>query len=54
MVVAFHNYIILQDAKVNSDMENSQLKAANAEAANQLLRQQIHPHFLFNPCSKMQ
>lgn len=48
MVVAFHNYIILQEAKVNSDMENSQLKAANAEAANQLLRQQIHPHFLFN------
>jgi len=24
------------------------LKIANAEAANQLLRQQIHPHFLFN------
>jgi two-component system, LytTR family, sensor kinase len=48
LVVTFHNYIVLQDAKVNSDMENSQLKAANAEAANQLLRQQIHPHFLFN------
>jgi LytS/YehU family sensor histidine kinase len=29
-------------------MENSLLKTANAEAANQLLRQQIHPHFLFN------
>ena len=29
-------------------MENSRLKAANAEAANQLLRQQIHPHFFFN------
>jgi len=48
LIVTFHNYIILQDAKVNADMENSQLKAANAEAANQLLRQQIHPHFLFN------
>lgn len=48
LIVAFHNYIALQDAKVNAEMENSQLKVANAEAANQLLRQQIHPHFFFN------
>jgi len=48
LVVVFHNYVVLQDAKMNADMENSQLKAANAEASNQLLRQQIHPHFLFN------
>lgn len=48
LIVIFHNYIILQDIKVSSDMENSLLKTANAEAANQLLRQQIHPHFLFN------
>lgn len=48
LVVVFHNYIVLQDAKMNADMENSQLKVASAEASNQLLRQQIHPHFLFN------
>jgi len=48
LIVIFHNYFVLQDAKVNADMENTQLKAANAEAANQLLRQQIHPHFFFN------
>ncbi|HEY4789625.1 MAG TPA: histidine kinase [Bacteroidales bacterium] len=48
LIVIFNNYIVLQDAKVNADMENSLLKAANAEAANQLLRQQIHPHFFFN------
>jgi LytS/YehU family sensor histidine kinase len=48
LIVVFYNYIILQDAKMNADIENSQLKAANAEASNQLLRQQIHPHFLFN------
>jgi two-component system, LytTR family, sensor kinase len=48
LIVVFHNYIALQDAKMNADLENSQLKAANAEAANQLLRQQIHPHFFFN------
>ena len=48
LILALQNYIIIQDAKVNSDFENSQLKAVNADAANQLLRQQIHPHFLFN------
>lgn len=48
LFITFHNYIILQDAKVHSDIENSQLKVANSEAANQLLRQQIHPHFFFN------
>lgn len=46
--LAIQNYVILQDAKVKAEMENSQLKAANAEAANLLLKQQIHPHFLFN------
>lgn len=48
LILILHNYIILQEIKVRADMENSLLKAANAEAANQLLRQQIHPHFLFN------
>lgn len=41
-------YVINQEDKINSDIENAQLKVANAEAANQLLRQQIHPHMLFN------
>lgn len=48
LVIALQNYVIIQDAKVKSDLENFYLKAANADAANQLLRQQIHPHFLFN------
>jgi len=47
-ILVFQNYIILYDAKRQSDLENYYLKTANAEAANQLLRQQIHPHFLFN------
>ncbi|MDT4866715.1 Sensor histidine kinase YpdA [compost metagenome] len=34
--------------KVKVDLENSQLRTVNAETANQLLRQQIQPHFLFN------
>jgi len=41
-------YILVQEEKINTDKENSQLKIANTEAANQLLRQQIHPHMLFN------
>lgn len=47
-ILTLQNYVIMQDAKINSDIENAQLKVANAEAANQLLRQQIHPHMLFN------
>jgi LytS/YehU family sensor histidine kinase len=30
------------------EIENANLKLMNAEAINQQLRQQIHPHFLFN------
>jgi sensor histidine kinase YesM len=46
--LTIQNYVILQDAKGKAEMENTKLKAANAEASNLLLRQQIHPHFLFN------
>jgi two-component system, LytTR family, sensor kinase len=48
LILAFQNYVTVHDAKKQADFENSQLKAANTDAANQLLRQQIHPHFLFN------
>ena len=48
LILALQNFIVLHDAKANADIENSKLRAANADAANQLLRQQIHPHFLFN------
>lgn len=48
LILALQNFIVLHDAKAIADLENSNLKAANADAANQLLRQQIHPHFLFN------
>jgi two-component system, LytTR family, sensor kinase len=48
LIVTLQNYVMVQEAKINSDIENARLKVANAEAANQLLRQQIHPHMLFN------
>src|SRR3989339_1152439 len=48
LIITLQNNVMVQEAKIKSDIENAQLKVANAEAANQLLRQQIHPHMLFN------
>lgn len=48
LVITLHSVVILHDANVSADAENARLKTAHAEAANQLLKQQIHPHFLFN------
>ena len=39
---------LLKDKKLKVDLENAQLKVKNAEAMYQQLKQQIHPHFLFN------
>lgn len=47
-VLIIHNYITLLHAKNDAELENARLKFSNTEAINQLLRQQIHPHFLFN------
>lgn len=35
------------------ELENSRLKVKNLEAANERLKQQIHPHFLFNSLSTL-
>ncbi|MBW8684999.1 sensor histidine kinase [Chitinophaga rhizophila] len=48
LVVTIHNYVTLSQAKADTELENARLKFANTEAINQLLKQQIHPHFLFN------
>jgi LytS/YehU family sensor histidine kinase len=53
MVIFSQNVVILRNEKVNTDLENSRLKAANLESANLLLKQQIHPHFLFNALSML-
>jgi two-component system, LytTR family, sensor kinase len=41
-------YIVIQDTNNKAEIENSQLKVRRTEAEYQLLKQQIHPHFLFN------
>ncbi|HYH14018.1 MAG TPA: histidine kinase [Flavisolibacter sp.] len=42
------NYVVLEHDKLKTNLELSALKVAHAEAENLLLRQQVHPHFLFN------
>jgi len=48
LIILLQNQILLQHSKAHADLEVMQLKAAVSEASNLLLRQQIHPHFLFN------
>ncbi|MES1226850.1 MAG: histidine kinase [Bacteroidota bacterium] len=40
--------ILLKDKKQRIENENNQLRIANLEARNSQLKQQLHPHFLFN------
>jgi len=42
------NYVINTLAKQKLELENAQLKIKNIEATYLQLKQQIHPHFLFN------
>lgn len=53
VVLLWLYFVMTQHAKVQHELENSRLAKARSEAANQLLRQQIHPHFLFNALSTL-
>src|SRR5690606_14933878 len=44
----FQQFVILAYATKQSEIELVRLQSANAETTNQLLKQQIQPHFLFN------
>ena len=48
LILILQNLVIIQHKKTKSEIENLLLKANASETANLLLRQQIHPHFLFN------
>lgn len=48
IVYFLHKFIILQNWQSKVDLENSRLRSIHAETVNQLLKQQIQPHFLFN------
>ncbi|UII25595.1 histidine kinase [Fulvivirga maritima] len=46
--IILYKYVYLNKSKHLSELENLRLKSLVSETANQLLKQQIHPHFLFN------
>jgi two-component system, LytTR family, sensor kinase len=48
VVIVLHDGVLLYEYRLQAELELSQLRSTNAEAANLLLKQQIHPHFLFN------
>jgi two-component system, LytTR family, sensor kinase len=45
--------VLLQDQKLQIQNENNLLKVANLEAKHSNLKQQLHPHFLFNSLSTL-
>jgi len=47
-IVTWQVFVLSQNERTRTILENATLKTANSEAVNQLLLQQIHPHFLFN------
>ncbi len=48
VILIIQNLILLREKQAIMQLENVQLKIKNIEATNQQLKQQIHPHFLFN------
>lgn len=53
LILGMQNRVVVQHQKDHAELENYQLKTANAEASNLLLKQQIHPHFLFNSLNSL-
>ena len=48
IILIIQESALLRNKKTVIELENAQLRIKNAEALNQQLKQQIHPHFLFN------
>lgn len=48
IVLTMQDLIVLKDRKAKVELEDAALSLKNAEVVNQQLKQQIHPHFLFN------
>lgn len=48
IVIVLLELVLMRDRKQQVEIENNQLRVANLEARNSQLKQQLHPHFLFN------
>jgi two-component system, LytTR family, sensor kinase len=48
VILIIQELVLLLEKKTKIESENIQLKIKNIEAANQKLKQQLQPHFLFN------
>lgn len=53
IVLLIHNLLLMKDLKNKVELENTELKLKNLEANYEQLKQQIHPHFLFNSLSTL-
>lgn len=53
VLLVLHDFVIVRRAKIQSDLEVARQEMRSQEAENLLLRQQIHPHFLFNALSTL-
>jgi LytS/YehU family sensor histidine kinase len=53
VILILQYLIIIREKNVAIEMENARLRMKNVEAANLQLKQQIHPHFLFNSLSTL-
>lgn len=48
LILLSHNQVLLRQQRIETELELSNTRAANVEAINLVLQQQIQPHFLFN------
>lgn len=48
VILIILDLILIRGKQAGIEIENARLKLKNTEALNQQLKQQIHPHFLFN------
>jgi sensor histidine kinase YesM len=53
VILILQDLIVTREKKAAIELENQQLRLKNMEAANQQLKQQIQPHFLFNSLSTL-
>jgi len=53
IIIVLLELLLLRENKQKVDFENTQLRMVNLEAKHNLLKQQLHPHFLFNSLSTL-